>query len=296
MRLVVALGQKCLTRDELAPIWPDPGELDDLLARAYQHQIIDREFRDGVSRYRVSCFYDRLDNFAKFGNYHVVPRKVRQQLDEWCFTEYLKRNDSFQQVFSETAESAKCHNEWILLLSEVEAMIDRVTVVRVVPCNCKMLADRCGHSREICLILDRSQVNDRTGGRDLTGAEAKNLVRRLDREGLIHTGGPPDWAEAGPGVVCNCCTCCCYPFRAARQLGTKGKWPKSRYVACYEPARCRSCGLCTRRCPFGAFSLAKAEKAAGQNRREIRFNPELCWGCGICANNCPGGAITMVKI
>jgi Pyruvate/2-oxoacid:ferredoxin oxidoreductase delta subunit len=286
MRLVVLIGRA----GGSAP----PGTENALLDRAYKGYLLDREERDGSVSYRAGSFYNILKHFALFGNYHVIPRPVRRQLDAWDFAEYLRRNDNFRKVIDARPDYEACHNEWVLLASEAEEMIDASTALRLIPCDCKMLADNCAYSREICLILDQRLISDRTGGRDLDRQEAKELIRSLEKEGLMHTGGPPNWRETGPSVICNCCGCCCYPFRASRLLGAKGKWPRSRYVAAHDAALCSSCGACVRRCHFKAFSLAAALKAGAQRR--VSFNSELCWGCGICASACPAHAITMVEI
>jgi Pyruvate/2-oxoacid:ferredoxin oxidoreductase delta subunit len=266
-----------------------------LLDQVYKRHLLDREESNGSFSYTAGNFYNILKHFALFGNYHVIPSPVRRQLDAWDFAEYLGRNDNFRKVIDTRPDYDACHNEWVLLASEVEEMIDAATAIRLLPCDCKMLADNCTHSREICLILDRRLISDRTGGRDLDRHEAKQLISSLEKEGLMHTGGPPNWREAGPSVVCNCCGCCCYPFRASRLLGAKGKWPRSRYVASHDAALCSSCGTCVKRCYFGAFSFSSdtAEAAAG---RRVTFDPQLCWGCGICASACPAHAIRMVAI
>ncbi|WP_227764410.1 4Fe-4S binding protein [Zhaonella formicivorans] len=288
MKLVVAMGKESLTcRDIAFRLSTSEEETRGILEEAYLRYILNKESKDSTVYYSAGTFYKRLNNFCLFGNFYVIPKKIRKKLDEWCFAEYLKRNDNFKKVIAAEPEYDACHNEWIFLLHEVEEMIDRASTIRVLPCDCKMLADNCDHSREICLYFAPELISDRTGGRELTKEEAKELVRKLDREGLMHTGGPPDWREKGPSVVCNCCGCCCYPFRAAKKLGTKGKWPKSRYVAEFDREKCRLCGLCAKRCYFGAFTF---------DGNEISFNPELCWGCGICAGTCSGKAITMAEL
>jgi Pyruvate/2-oxoacid:ferredoxin oxidoreductase delta subunit len=289
LRLLRILGRRALSCEELAELFERPRDgMEALLADAYRRRVLGRDLAGGSPVYRAGSFYDRLDSFCKFGNYGVLPRSVRQLLDQWCFQEYLNRNDNFQLVVNGAPEYQKRHSETILLLREAEQLVDSAPVIRVVPCNCKMLADHCDHSREICLALDPEQIDERTGGRELAKDEAKQLLRQLDREGLIHTA-PYHWQETGRGYLCNCCTCCCYPFRAAKQLGAKGRWPQSRYLARHDHHRCRSCGLCARRCPFGAFQFDREQKL-------VSFDPGLCWGCGLCANRCPEQAIEMNRI
>ena len=87
------------------------------------------------------------------------------------------------------------------------------------------------------------------------------------------------------------------PFRAAQQLGTKGKWPKSRYIAKYDPEKCRLCGRCVQRCHFGAFYHdGTSQERRGKEKKNVAFNSDLCWGCGLCANTCPDKAIAMEKL
>jgi len=74
---------------------------------------------------------------------------------------------------------------------------------------------------------------DRGHGRRLTQEAAIALVRRADKQGLMHTADS-DWQARGLHAICNCCACDCYPFRAAQELGSKGVWPRSRYIAAYD--------------------------------------------------------------
>ncbi|KJS10309.1 MAG: hypothetical protein VR67_18520 [Peptococcaceae bacterium BRH_c8a] len=297
MKLAIGLKDQSLTGLEIAALLQEPLEnVNVWLEQSYQRHVINKTVEHGTTLYTSGEFYRRLDNFCLFGNYHVLPKEVRRRLDQWCYEEYMQRHNYFKQVLDTEPDYDNCHNDWVLLLPEVEEMIDAAGQIRVLPCNCKIMADNCGHSREICIFFEQT-ITDRTGGRELSRAEAKALVRRLDKEGLMHTGGPYDWREKGPAVVCNCCTCCCYPFRAAQQLSTKGKWPRSRYVAGYDRDKCRMCGLCAKRCPFGAFKLSPTEvEKEGKKVWDVVFDSALCWGCGLCANTCPTEAITMRSI
>lgn len=299
IKLIMGLGRKKLSVKEVAAYLQIPVEgATDLLESSYRRFLIDKEVKDGPVLYRAGNFYDRQGYCAMFENYHLLPRKLRRFLHEWCYREYVKRHDYFKTVLNGEPAYDHCHNDVVLLLEELEEMIEAAPLIRLLPCDCKMIADKCEHSREVCLWFSPVMIDERIRGQDLgrelTKDEALELARSWDREGLIHTGSPFDWRDKGPGVVCNCCTCCCFPLRAAQELGTRGKWPYSKYVAHYNPAMCSHCGRCARRCQFKAFTFEKAAVSTGSKvKRKVLFKPELCWGCGLCAQTCPEKAITM---
>ncbi len=57
-------------------------------------------------------------------------------------------------------------------------------------------------------------------------------------------------------------------------------------IAVIDEERCRGCGLCSKRCRFGAVVTPDGS--------EVRRVQELsCEGCGVCADACPHGAIEM---
>lgn len=297
MELVVKMDGRSLTRDEIAALFEDHSmDVDRLLEQAYQRFVVNKEERNGALYYSTGDFYARLDDQCKFGNYYVLPQEIRRQLDKWCYEEYLKRHDNFQLVVDNDPDYENCHNDLIFLESEVEEMIDAAEKIMVLPCNCKMLADNCDRLREVCLFFD-DHITDRSHGRYLSKEEARELLHMADQKGLMHTGGPYNWREKGLTAVCNCCADCCYPLRAAIGLGTKGKWPKSRYIAQYDPEKCSLCGRCTKRCHFAAFYYdGTTIKKGGKEKKNVAFNPDLCWGCGLCANTCPSGAIIMKEL
>jgi ferredoxin len=109
----------------------------------------------------------------------------------------------------------------------------------------------------------------------------------------MHTADS-EWRTRGLHAICNCCACDCYPFRAAQELGSKGIWPRSRYVAVHDVGRCNLCGACVKRCHFDAFFHdSTTVEIDGREKSNVLYNPEHCWGCGLCANTCPSGAIVM---
>lgn len=300
--LIGQLGYKKAPAEKVARLLQIPEkEAVELLEQSYRRFVLNREEVGDCKLYSAGLFYDRQVHCAMYENYHILPRKLRSSLGGWHFQQYLKRHHHFKTVQEEDPAYESCHNDVILLLEELEEMIKAAPVIRVLPCDCKMLADRCDHSREVCLWFSPEMIERKTRGQDLgwelTKEEALKLVRSINKEGLMHTGSPFNWREEGPTVVCSCCTCCCYPFRAAQELETKGKWPYSRYIAKYDPSLCSHCGRCTKRCQFKAFTFSDEKvKVGNREKKKIHFEPELCWGCGLCAETCPEKAITMEPI
>ncbi|MDK2989027.1 MAG: ech hydrogenase subunit [Methanoculleus sp.] len=71
-----------------------------------------------------------------------------------------------------------------------------------------------------------------------------------------------------------------YPAVPARRC------PLTRGHVTIDPSTCRSCGLCSRRCPCEAIRLDKEEKVWEIDRMR-------CIACGDCVEGCPFGSLTM---
>jgi NAD-dependent dihydropyrimidine dehydrogenase PreA subunit len=340
MRLVLALGQescaaaevdgRLLALDAQAQVGLEPGAAAALLEKAYGRHVVDRERHEGRLLYKASRFDRLLDHVAKHGRWNEVPEEVRRALDRHFLTEFVEQQRPAVEAMMHArrhsipersgvdgdpdpeVEGRRPPNDAVLLLHEVEEMIDAATHIALEPCDCRRLGEHCGRPVDTCLWMDDLALEalerghstpERSGvcGRRLSREEAREVVRRADKAGLMHTGDP-QWRTRGLGAICNCCACDCYPFRAAQILGSKGTWPRSRYVARYDPGACNLCRACVKRCHFGAFShdgelvVAFASRKAepgGKEKRPVAYDPALCWGCGLCANTCPSGAITM---
>jgi DNA-binding CsgD family transcriptional regulator len=165
-RLLLLLQGQSLSAAQIAGLLEiSAGDAQLLLDSAYRRLAVRREEEGGTALYSAGEFYDRLDNHCKFGNYHLLPPRVRRQLDRWCYGEYLRRNDNFREALAARPGYRERHSETLLLLQEAEDFVRSARQIRVLPCNCKMLADNCAHSREICLVLGPELIDERTGGR-----------------------------------------------------------------------------------------------------------------------------------
>ena len=122
-------------------------------------------------------------------------------------------------------------------------------------------------------------------GRRVSAEEALKILKKANREGLVHA------IENHSGrldVLCNCCEDCCIWF----QLIYKAKHPntlaKSNYFAEVDPEKCIACGICTIRCPMHAIAVKR-------NKESAKVKKNRCIGCGVCHPTCAGDAIRLVK-
>jgi ferredoxin len=269
-----------------------------VLEIAYRRGVLERQDESGRRAYTAGNFYNRLDAFATFDDaWYDLPPEVRQALEEWSLAEYLAGvRPMVAELMSGQAQGSGPGNDSIVLLAELDALVDAARTIVVVPCDCRRLGGHCQRPLETCLQFDElADAKVARGlGRILSAREAKALLREADREGLMHTTDLA-WGERRPTAICNCCTDDCFVFRGAAQLGSKGVWPRSRFLAEFHPTLCNRCGLCVRRCHFGAFA-ARGTATRGKPLPEVAYSPDRCWGCGLCANTCPTGAITMAPL
>lgn len=297
MRLIVAMRGQALTVEEAAErLGMAPAEAAAFLERCYQRGVVHKqEGEDGI-RYAPADFYTRLDYFIRFGEWKQLPAEARRALDERYVREYAARVRPTVEARMRGEETeAHLHNDAVMLLPEVEEMVEAAQEIIVLPCDCRLAGEHCDRPIEVCIWMDdlARGMLARGHGRRITSEEARQLLRWADKKGLMHTADP-NWREHGLTAICNCCACDCYPFRAAGMLGSKGTWPRSRYIAAYDRDRCNLCGACVRRCHFGAFSFdGTTVMVEGKERRNVVYEPALCWGCGLCANTCPTQAIRM---
>ena len=300
MRLVVGMADQQLDTKQVADLLAvSYDESAKLLGKAYSRCIVDKLVEDGSTKYQISDFYNRLDHFAKYENWYDIPAEDRKVINRRFLDEFIARHkhNVMRKMRGLEAENA-LPNDTIMLLCEVEEMINAASDIVVQPCDCRKLGENCDRPVETCIWLDDGarQALDRGHGRRLTREEAIELIHRADNKGLMHTADS-EWRERGLHAICNCCACDCYPFHAAQELGSKGVWPKSKYIVQHDRDLCNQCGACVRRCHFDAFYYeGSIVEVDGKSKQGVAVDLEKCWGCGLCANTCTEGAIMMINI
>lgn len=238
------------------------------------HRGIINHGEDGIS-YTTGTFYGRLDIFATEETevYDALSRETKERLDQWYFGAYLD--------FLGPAGDPRPTEDEILPLDEVLDFIDkREDTPYLAKCDCRRLIQNCAQPTDTCITY-RTAPNSfvkRGQARPITKEEAKEVVKKADRRGLIHT--------VNPGGICSCCTDCCYLFRAAEARDSLGTWPRVHYAVKLDQTKCINCGVCRKRCRFSVFTVED----------EIKINqPEHCQGCGLCVTGCPAGALSLEK-
>jgi Pyruvate/2-oxoacid:ferredoxin oxidoreductase delta subunit len=300
VRLVLALSKGALTVDQVAVILGLELETAcELVDQCYRRLILNKEGGQANILYLATDFYTFLDYFIKYENWDDIPLENRRAIDHKYLEEFAARvEEGVAMKMAGEATPIELPNDSVMLLHEVEAMIDAATDVVVQPCNCRRSGQYCKRPVETCIWLDEGacQALERGHGRAISKDEAKKLLRWADRKGLMHTADS-EWQINGLHAICNCCACDCYPFRAAEQMGSKGVWPKIRYLAEHNVGQCSHCSACIKRCHFGAFYHdGSTVIVEGKVKKAVAFDLEKCWGCGLCANTCQTNAITLKRI
>ncbi len=303
VRLVLAAGSSTLNVESAAGVLGVPAEeAAAALESAFRRAVLDREGVDGHFVYRPTSYYTRLDVFATFdSDWDEFPMDAREALDAWMLDEYVEKvRPNVERLKAGLPAEGSPGNDSILLLHELDAIVDSATTIAVVPCDCRRLGQTCQRhvDSETCVQFDaRAEKKLARGlGRQLTAKEAKQLLAKADRRGLMHTTDL-QIGEDGPAPICSCCADDCYVFRAAARLDSKGVWPRSRYVATHDAESCQMCGACVARCHFGAFHFdGTTVERAGLEVHNVVLDPDRCWGCGLCTAVCMIDSITLVPL
>ncbi len=248
-----------------------PGYIADAFSRGIISEAEER------SRFRLNDFYGMLDIFSisQTERYHSLSRQTRRMLDDWYFDSYVKSLDADLHV-RPTADK-------VLTLDEMLEFIDDLPEpLYWAYCDCKSLCGDCGLPSHTCISFTAgiNSYYSRGVSETITRDEAKDIIRKADDAGLVHT--------VSSHGICNCCDDCCYLFRAQRVRQSVGFWPESPHIVDYDADKCISCGKCITRCHFGVF-----EKRTEEGRTVICTDTTRCIGCALCVQTCPVNALSV---
>ena len=175
-------------------------------------------------------------------------------------------------------------NRLVVPPEEAERLVAQAGQVYLRECSCRSQMQVCPREKwEVCLLFEHASEKDRQQARVIAADEAVHLIRMTTGRGDIHQLFYFQ-ESARPFELCNCCTCCCFPLREAKEKGDYTKLVRCGYVAITDVALCTGCGSCLESCFFEARQL---EDGA------LHLIDERCFGCGRCIANCPEDAIRL---
>ncbi len=246
-------------------------EARNLLTSAYQRNIIN--ISEGPY-YQLGSFYARLGTFCQFENdlWSNLDPELRNSLGNWYLQSFIKKTKPLWES-NQRPDRVATLEETIQFIEQHEGGF------YLTKCDCRSIFGNCNHTLETCIGFSGEQNTSfhRGHARLITKDETIALVNECHQEGLIHT-----LENYG---ICNCCTDCCFEYRAAVLCDTIGTWPISTKIVSWEETACIHCGICTKRCPMGAFV---------KEGKTVSFQAKQCIGCGVCISKCPKSAIKLI--
>jgi ferredoxin len=175
-------------------------------------------------------------------------------------------------------------NHLVIPPEEAEKLVALAGQVYLWECPCRSQRQVCPREKwEVCLLFEHASEKDRQQARMIAADEAVYLIRMTTGRGDIHQLFYFQ-EDTRPFELCNCCTCCCFPLREAKEKGDYTQQLRSGYVAITDAALCSGCGSCLESCFFEARRL---EDGA------LHMMDERCFGCGRCLASCPEDAIRL---
>jgi Pyruvate/2-oxoacid:ferredoxin oxidoreductase delta subunit len=261
----------------------------DFLTRCYRRAVVNL---DDDGNYTPSDFHARYEIWALFEGWQDLPREIKDRLNQWERQSFIERKKPHIDAFKKSGkrDQSLVWPEYVLL-DEALALIQKVSHIYLWPCNCRAMMQGCRKPGFVCLRFD----NDRNLGWEISKERAREIILEAHKKGLMQS------AEVGitrdgsiHGAICNCCSDCCYPVQLGNHLNETRLYPLCRYVARLHAEKCTTCGHCTRRCPFQAFTLSEKKSESGAPaEKQLHYDADLCRGCGLCSTTCQEEAIEM---
>ena len=145
---------------------------------------------------------------------------------------------------------------------EISSYLEENDIFTVSPCSCRtdreVMGEGCGHLKEdMCIQMGHAaEYYIRTGrGRQISRAEAYEILKRAEENGLMHEIPNTD-GSGKTHAICNCCGCGCLSLRTAAMFKNVDM-VRSNYVSEVDASRCVACGQCVENCPVNALKLGQ---------------------------------------
>lgn len=162
---------------------------------------------------------------------------------------------------------------------QLQTYLDQSDIYSVTDCACRngqrARGNACEHPVEdTCIqIGEAAEYYIMTGrGRQVSREEVEQLLRRAEREGLVHQALNTEGINKS-SFICNCCGCSCGTL-------SKDVWyrlpdvSRSNYVADVDPEKCVACGACVEVCNMNAVRLGTTFCSVEEQTPIMLKNPE----------------------
>lgn len=167
-------------------------------------------------------------------------------------------------------------------VEECFEVIAQARSLTVVDCACRKKYQLCGQPLNTCIGINTGAevLGEIKHGESISREEAGQIIKEAYDAGLIrsitHCVTPHLY------VICNCCTCCCVPYRLRGEYGVKTAMGNGRQAAVIDISKCTKCNKCLKICPGQAIHTD-----TGIVERD------RCLGCGLCVGACTQDALSM---
>ncbi|MDD1778484.1 MAG: 4Fe-4S binding protein [Candidatus Helarchaeota archaeon] len=244
-------------------------------------------------------------------------KEVAQVLEDYFFTTFAPEtfNASKYQFFRVLAHQKAVEKvieigeevpaEFQILPFEIVSQyISKAEHIAVGRCACRDHSEitdgapRCDKPRDVCMVFGR--VADYWVGKGIghyvNQAEAMEVLRRAEEAGLVHsTTNNMEFETELPGLICNCCSCCCFIMQGLHKVNRPRGIAQSNFDPQIDRSLCKVCKKCVELCPMGAI-FHHQPHTEDLKDNFIYITLDKCIGCGVCASNCPNDAITLKKV
>jgi ferredoxin len=198
--------------------------------------------------------------------------------------EFLGEKTGFPQMRTVPINAAITHENNVMSYDNAREILDNVEgPYAVAPCVCvqarELIGIKCEHDMiERCMMNSQSSI-DRGDAREITKAEAINILQKAEDKGLVIQ--PGNFKNAGG--FCLCCGCCCGILSNAKLLDRPGELFATNYFSEVDEEECTGCSTCEDVCPMDAITVNETS----------HINQARCIGCGVCVSKCPSEAISL---
>ena len=192
----------------------------------------------------------------------------------------------------------------ILPFEIVSQYISSAKRIAVGICPCRDHAElidgkaRCDKPRDVCMVFERiaDYWVEKGIAKYVNQEEAMEVLRKAEEAGLVHsTTNNQLFGPEVPGMICNCCSCCCFVLQGLNKVNRPRGMAQSNFDPVFDRELCNICKKCIDLCPTGAI-FHHPPHTDDLSDNFVYVTLDRCIGCGVCATNCPQNAITLKKV